>query len=140
KGVVGVVDGRRLALGNARFLHELGVQTHELEQDAERLRHEGATAIFLAVDGRVAAVIAIADPVKNTTPDALTALSKDGVRAVMLTGDNKTTADAVARRLGITEVAAEVLPDQKSAVVEKLQKEARSGAMAGQRGSRAPAR
>jgi len=139
KGVVGVVDGRRLALGNARFLRELGVQTRELEQDAERLRHEGATAIFLGVDGKAAAVIAIADPVKRTTPDALNALSKEGVRVVMLTGDNKTTADAVARRLGITEVEAEVLPDQKSAVVEKLQKEGRSVAMAGDGVNDAPA-
>jgi Cu+-exporting ATPase len=139
KGVVGIVDGRRLALGNARFLRELGVQTHALEQDAERLRHEGATAIFLAVDGKVAAVIAIADPVKRTTPDALNALSQEGVRVVMLTGDNKTTADAVARRLGITEVEAEVLPDQKSAVVAKLQKEGRSVAMAGDGVNDAPA-
>src|SRR5216684_2268745 len=139
KGVVGVVDGRRLALGNARFLRELGVETNALEQDAERLRHEGATAIFLSVDGRVAAVIAIADPVKSTPPDALNALSKEGVRVVMLTGDNKTTADAVARRLGITEVEAEVLPDQKSAVVTKLQKEGRSVAMAGDGVNDAPA-
>jgi heavy metal translocating P-type ATPase len=139
KGVVGVVEGRRLALGNARFLRELGVQTRELEQDAEKLRHEGATAIFLAVDGKVAAVIAVADPVKKTTPAALNALSKEGIRVVMLTGDNKTTADAVARRLGITEVEAEVLPDQKSAVVEKLQKEGRSVAMAGDGVNDAPA-
>jgi Cu+-exporting ATPase len=139
KGVVGVVEGRRLALGNARFLRELGIQTHALEQDAERLRHEGATAIFLAVDGKVAAVIAIADPVKRTTPDALNALSREGVRVVMLTGDNKTTADAVARRLGITEVEAEVLPDQKSAVVAKLQKEGRAVAMAGDGVNDAPA-
>jgi P-type Cu+ transporter len=139
KGVVGVVEGRRLALGNARFLRELGVQTHDLEQDAERLRHEGATAIFLAVDGKVAAVIAIADPVKKTTPDALNALAKEGVRVVMLTGDNRTTADAVARRLGITEVEAEVLPDQKSAVVAKLQQEGRSVAMAGDGVNDAPA-
>jgi P-type Cu+ transporter len=139
KGVVGVVDGRRLALGNARFLRELGVETNALEQDAERLRHEGATAVFLGVDGKVAAVIAIADPVKSTTPDALNALSKEGVRVVMLTGDNKTTADAVARRLGITEVEAEVLPDQKSAVVTKLQKEGRSVAMAGDGVNDAPA-
>jgi Cu+-exporting ATPase len=139
KGVVGVVDGRRLALGNAKFLRELGVETNALERDAERLRHEGATAIFLSVDGKVAAVIAIADPVKSTTPDALNALSKEGVRVVMLTGDNKTTADAVARRLGITEVEAEVLPDQKSAVVTKLQKEGRSVAMAGDGVNDAPA-
>src|SRR5262245_6850597 len=139
KGVVGVVEGRRLALGNARFLRELGVQTNELEQDAERLRHEGATAIFLAVDGKAAAVIAIADPVKGTTPEALNALAQEGVRVVMLTGDNKTTADAVARRLGITEVEAEVLPDQKSAVVTKLQKEGRAVAMAGDGVNDAPA-
>jgi Cu+-exporting ATPase len=139
KGVVGIVEGRRLALGNARFLRELGVQTNALEQDAERLRHEGATAIFLAVDGKVAAVIAIADPVKSTTPDALNALSREGIRVVMLTGDNKTTADAVARRLGITEVEAEVLPDQKSAVVTKLQKEGRAVAMAGDGVNDAPA-
>jgi Cu+-exporting ATPase len=139
KGVVGAVDGRRLALGNAKFLRELGVHADELEQDAERLRHEGATAIFLAVDGKVAAVIAIADPIKPTTPDALAALSQEGVRVVMLTGDNRTTADAVARRLGITEVEAEVLPDQKSAVVEKLRKEGRLVAMAGDGVNDAPA-
>jgi len=139
KGVVGVVDGRRLALGNAKFLRELVIQTDALAADAERLRQEGATAIFLGVDGKVAAVIAIADPVKATTPAALQALAQEGVRVVMLTGDNKTTADAVARRLGITEVEAEVLPDQKSAVVEKLQQEGRSVAMAGDGVNDAPA-
>jgi Cu+-exporting ATPase len=139
KGVLGAVDGRRVVLGNAKFLRELGVQASELEPEAERLRHEGATAIFLAVDGKAAAVIAIADPVKSTTPAALEALSQERVRVVMLTGDNKTTADAVARRLGIREVAAEVLPDQKSAVVEKLQKEGRAVAMAGDGVNDAPA-
>jgi len=150
KGVVGVVDGRRLALGNAKFLRELGIQSNEMEQAAERQREEGATAIFLAVDGpsgrlrpsstaKVAAVIAIADPVKSTTPAALEALRKEGVRVVMLTGDNKTTALAVARRLHIADVEAEVLPDQKSAVVERLQKEGRSVAMAGDGVNDAPA-
>ncbi|HZD29663.1 MAG TPA: copper-translocating P-type ATPase, partial [Xanthobacteraceae bacterium] len=139
KGVVGVVDGRRLALGNANFLRELEIEPNELEQDADRLRQDGATAIFLGVDGRLAAVIAIADPVKSTTPDALNALAKEGVRVVMLTGDNHTTAQAVARRLGIAEVEAEVLPDQKSAVVEKLQAEGRSVAMAGDGINDAPA-
>ena len=139
KGVVGVVDGQRLALGNANFLRELHIQPGELEQDAERFRHDGATAIFLGVDGRLAAVIAIADPVRATTPDALNALAKEGVRVVMLTGDNRTTAQAVARRLGIAEVEAEVLPDQKSAVVEKLQREGRSVAMAGDGVNDAPA-
>jgi P-type Cu+ transporter len=139
KGVVGMVDGRRLALGNAKFLRELGIATGDLQPDAERLRLDGATAIFLGVDGKAAAVIAIADPVKATTAAALAALSKEGIRVVMLTGDNKTTADAVARRLGITEVEAEVLPDQKSAVVQKLQREGRSVAMAGDGVNDAPA-
>jgi Cu+-exporting ATPase len=139
KGAVGVVEGRRLALGNAKFLRELGIATGDLQPDAERLRLDGATAIFLAIDGKVAAVIAIADPVKATTPEALAALAKEGIRVVMLTGDNKTTADAVARRLGITEVEAEVLPDQKSAVVQKLQREGRLVAMAGDGVNDAPA-
>ena len=139
RGVVGVVEGRRVALGNARFLRELGIDTAPLENESERLRQEGATAIFLAVDGKPAAVIAIADPVKSTTLDALSALAKERVRVVMLTGDNKTTAQAVAKRLGIAEVEAEVLPDQKSAVVEKLRKEGRVVAMAGDGVNDAPA-
>src|SRR5262249_496974 len=116
KGAFGTVEGRRLALGNARFLAELNVATATLDSEAERLRQDGATAIYVAGDGKVAGVIAIADPIKATTPEALKALSAEGVRVVMLTGDNKTTAQAVARRLGIGDVEAEVLPDQKSAV------------------------
>jgi P-type Cu+ transporter len=139
KGVVGAIDGRRLVLGSASFLREIGIQTSQLEQEAERLRREGATAIFLGVDGKLAGVLAIADPVKRTTPDALNALAKDGIRVVMLTGDNKTTAEAVARRLGITQVEAEVLPQEKSAVVEKLQRGGRSVAMAGDGVNDAPA-
>ncbi len=139
KGVVGTVEGRRLALGNARFLRELGIEAAALEGEAERLRQEGATAIFLAVDGRAAAVFAVADPVKDTTPAALEALAREKVRVVMLTGDNRTTAQAVARRLGIGEVEAEVLPDQKSAVVEKLRREGRVVAMAGDGVNDAPA-
>jgi heavy metal translocating P-type ATPase len=139
KGVVGVVEGRRLALGNARFLRELGIDTQPLEAESERLRREGATAIFLAANGKPAAVLAIADPVKATTPDALAALAEEHVLVVMLTGDNKTTAQAVAQRLGITEVEAEVLPDQKSAVVEKLRQEGRIVAMAGDGVNDAPA-
>jgi Cu+-exporting ATPase len=139
KGVVGTVEGRRLALGNARFLRELGIDTAALESEAERLRQEGATAIFLAVDSKEAAIFAIADPVKATTPAALEALAREKVRVVMLTGDNRTTAQAVARRLGITEVEAEVLPDQKSAVAEKLRREGRVVAMAGDGVNDAPA-
>ncbi len=139
KGVVGMVDGKRLALGNARFLAELGIDTAALSSEAERLRSDGATAIFLAVNGKTAGVIAIADPVKETTPAALKALAADGIRVVMLTGDNRTTAQAVARRLGIVEVEAEVLPDQKSAVVEKFRREGRVVAMAGDGVNDAPA-
>jgi len=139
KGVVGSVEGRRLALGNARFLAELKISTAALEGEAERLRRDGATAVFLAMDGKVSGILAIADPVKSTTPAALQALTQEGMRVVMLTGDNGTTAQAVARRLGITEVEAEVLPDQKSAVVEKLRREGRVVAMAGDGVNDAPA-
>jgi Cu+-exporting ATPase len=139
KGVVGTIEDKRLALGNARFLGELNVDTSALSAEAERLRGEGATAIFLAVNGQLAGIIAIADPVKATTPDALRALASERIRVVMLTGDNRTTAQAVARRLGIAEVEAEVLPDQKSAIVEKLHREGRAVAMAGDGVNDAPA-
>jgi Cu+-exporting ATPase len=139
KGVIGVVDGRRIVLGNARFLGEHGIATESLDAEAERLRQDGATAIFLSVDRALAGVLAIADPVKQTTPEALKALTADGIRVVMLTGDNRTTAQAVARRLGIAEVEAEVLPDHKSAVVERLRREGRVVAMAGDGVNDAPA-
>jgi len=139
KGVIGTVDGKRLALGNARFLSELSVDTSAVAAEAERLRREGATAIFLAVEGKIAGVIAIADPVKATTPDALKAIAADGIRVVMLTGDNRTTAQAVARRLGISEIEAEVLPDQKNSIVTRLRREGRAVAMAGDGVNDAPA-
>ena len=139
KGVVGTVDGRRLALGTAAFLKELDIDPAPLGDVAETLRREGATAVMLAVDGKPAGVIAVADPVKATTPEALKALAAAGLRVVMLTGDNRTTAEAVANRLGIKEIEAEVLPDQKSAVIEKLRKEGRVVAMAGDGVNDAPA-
>jgi Cu+-exporting ATPase len=139
KGVIGMVEGKRLALGNAKFLAELNIDTAALSDEAERLRGDGATAIFLGVNGKLAGVIAIADPVKATTPEALKALVAAGIRVVMLTGDNRTTAQAVAKRLGISEVEAEVLPDQKSAVIEKLRAEGRVVAMAGDGVNDAPA-
>jgi Cu+-exporting ATPase len=139
RGVVGTVEGRRIALGNAKFLAESNIATTALEGEVQRLRQDGATAIFLAIDNAAAGIIAIADPIKPTTPEALKALTAAGVRVVMLTGDNKTTAQAVARRLGITEVEAEVLPDQKSAVVEKLRRAGRVVAMAGDGVNDAPA-
>jgi Cu+-exporting ATPase len=139
KGALGTVDGRKVALGNNNFLRELGVATADLDTEADRLRRDGATAIYVAVDGKAAGIIAIADPVKTTTPEALKALAAEGVRVVMLTGDNKTTAQAVARRLGIADIEAEVLPDQKGAVVEKLRHEGRVVAMAGDGVNDAPA-
>jgi Cu+-exporting ATPase len=139
KGAIGMVERRRVALGNAKFLAELGIATTALAGEAERLRGDGATAIFVAVDGRLAGVIAVADPVKETTPAALDALRRAGLRIVMLTGDNRTTALAVARRLGITEVEAEVLPEHKSDVVARLRREGRVVAMAGDGVNDAPA-
>ncbi len=139
KGAIGVVRGQRISLGNAKFLKELGIDAGSLEREAERMRQDGATAIFLAVDGKVRGVIAIADPVKATAPEALQSLARDGVGVVMLTGDNRTTAQAVARRLGIKQVESEVLPDQKSAVVERLRKQGHVVAMAGDGVNDAPA-
>jgi len=139
KGVLGVVDGRRLALGSGPFLKEQGVDVTALEPEADALRADGATAIFMAVDGQAAAIFAIADPVKATTPQAVQALKADGVRLVMMTGDNRVTALAVARRLGIDEVEADVLPQDKAAVVRKLHAEGRRVAMAGDGVNDAPA-
>jgi Cu+-exporting ATPase len=139
KGVVGSVEGRKIALGQAKFLAELGVATAALESDADKFRRDGATVIFLAVDGGLAGLFAIADPVKATTPAALVALRGEGLRIVMLTGDNRTTAEAVSRRLEIFEIEAEVLPEQKSAVVDKLRRDGRIVAMAGDGVNDAPA-
>jgi Cu+-exporting ATPase len=139
KGAFGMVEGKRVVLGNAKFLDELAIDTAPLAAQADALRADGATAIFVAVNGKAAGILAIADPVKATTPDALAALKADGIRIVMLTGDNRTTAQAVARTLGIAEVEADVLPDQKSAVVEKLRREGRVVAMAGDGVNDAPA-
>jgi Cu+-exporting ATPase len=139
KGAIGMVERRRIVLGNANFLRELGIATEALEAWAEQQRREGATAIFAAIDGKLAGAIAIADPVKDNAADALAALKADGIRVVMLTGDNRTTAEAVARRLGISDVEAEVLPDGKSAVVDKLKREGRIVAMAGDGVNDAPA-
>ena len=139
KGVIGTVEGRKVALGSANFMAELGIDASSLQSDADRLRRDGATVVFLAAGGKAAGLVAIADPVKATTPQALKSLIGDGLRIVMLTGDNRITAAAVARRLGITEVEAEVLPDRKGAIVEKLRREGRVVAMAGDGVNDAPA-
>ncbi|CAO3408219.1 heavy metal translocating P-type ATPase [Azospirillum largimobile] len=139
KGVAGRVGGREVLLGNAAMMRDQGVVLGELDARADDLRREGATALFAAMDGRPGGVIAVADPIKASTPHALETLKADGVRIVMLTGDNRTTAEAVARRLGIDEVEAEVLPDQKHQVVRKLKAEGRVVAMAGDGVNDAPA-
>jgi Cu+-exporting ATPase len=139
KGATGKVDGKSVLLGNSKYLAALAVDTTTLEGHGERLRSDGATVINIAVDGKLAGLFAIADPVKASTPAALKALAGEGVRVIMLTGDNATTAKAVARQLGIRDVEAEVLPDQKSAVVAKLQKAGRIVAMAGDGVNDAPA-
>jgi Cu+-exporting ATPase len=139
KGAIGVVEGKRVALGNAKFLGEMKISTESLAAAAESLRHDGATAIFVAIEDRAAGVLAIADPVKATTPAALKELTAAGIRVVMLTGDNRTTANAIARRLGLTDVEADVLPDQKAEVVAKLKQEGRVVAMAGDGVNDAPA-
>jgi Cu+-exporting ATPase len=139
KGAIGRVAGKKIALGNARYLAELGVDTKALDAEAQKLRADGATAIFVAIDGSAAGIIAIADPVKATTPAALDALKRDGIKIVMLTGDNRATAEAVARRLGIADIEAEILPEQKSRIVERLRNEGRVVAMAGDGVNDAPA-
>jgi len=139
KGATGTVEGRQVALGNAVLMADLKIATAALDQAAEAARRDGATAIYVAVDGRVAGVIAIADPVKPSAADALQALRADGLRIVMLTGDNETTARAVAKTLRIDEVEAGVLPERKSEVVQRLRGEGRTVAMAGDGVNDAPA-
>jgi heavy metal translocating P-type ATPase len=139
KGVTGKVEGKSLAIGNRRFFNELGVNTGALDAEAERLRQDGATAIFVAIQGQAAGTLGIADPVKATTQAALRALQDDGVKVVMLTGDNWTTARAVAKRLGIDEVEAEILPEDKGKIVARLRAEGRIVAMAGDGVNDAPA-
>ena len=139
KGAAGNVDGRQVMLGNAAYLAEHGIDTSVAAEQADALRADGATVIFASLEGRLAGLFAIADPIKETTPAAITALARAGLCIVMLTGDNLRTAQAVARRLGIAEIEAEVLPNQKSAVVERLKRAGRVVAMAGDGVNDAPA-
>jgi len=138
-GVMGKVDGRAVAAGNEKFLTEVGADGKALARQADDLRRAGQTVIFVAVDGRAAGLVGIADPVKQTTPAALRDLRAAGLRIVMLTGDSRSTAEAVARRLGIEEYEAGILPDKKADVVKKLQKQGRTVAMAGDGINDAPA-
>jgi len=139
KGVTGRIGNRHVAVGNAKLLHDLDIAATDLETRADELRHDGATAMFVSLDSKPAGIIAVADPIKATTPAALARLREDGVRIVMLTGDNRTTAQAVAGKLGIADVEAEVLPEQKNAIVRRLRSEGHAVAMAGDGVNDAPA-
>ena len=139
KGATGTVEGHRLVIGNRRIMTDAGIETKELDTRADELRREGATTILVAIDGKAAGLLAIADPVKATTPAAIAALQAAGIRVVMLTGDNATTANAIAKQLGIAEVEAEVLPEDKAKVVDRLRKQGRVVAMAGDGVNDAPA-
>jgi len=139
KGIMGRVDGQQVALGNSRLLEQFNVKAGTLADEAERLRREGQTVMFVVVDNAVAGLVGVADPVKASTKEAIQLLHEDGIGIVMLTGDSRTTADAVARQLGIDAVEAEVLPEQKGEVVKRLQAEGRTVAMAGDGINDAPA-
>ncbi len=139
KGVTGQVDGRSAALGNRALMDQLHIDVSSLVARADAARSEGQTVMFVAMDGRAAGLIGVADPIKDSTAEAIRALHADGVRIVMMTGDNRMTADAVARKLEIDEVIADVLPDQKAAKVKELQAAGRIVAMAGDGINDAPA-
>lgn len=139
KGIIGIVDGKRVSLGNQKLLVDLGVNTKDLQDLAEKLRQDGQTVMFVAVGDVAAGLLAVADPIKQSTPEAIRMLHQDGIRIVMLTGDNRTTAEAVAGKLGIDEFYAEVLPEQKGELVKRLQAEGRFVGMAGDGINDAPA-
>lgn len=139
KGVIGAVDGVQVVCGSAKFLAEHGIDVGAADQDAEPIRAKAATVIFVGIGGRLAGFVGIADPIKASTAQAIASLRKSNVRVVMLTGDGKTTAQAVARELGIDEVVAEVLPEDKASVVQRLKSEGRVVAMAGDGVNDAPA-
>ncbi len=139
KGVTGTVDGHAVALGNVKLLTDQGIDLGDLPQQADNLRADGQTVMLLAIDNKAAGLIGVADPVKETTPEAIRDLHKEGIRIVMLTGDSRKTAEAVAGKLGIDEIQAEVLPDQKAEVVKQLQAKGRIVAMAGDGINDAPA-
>ncbi|MDB5491389.1 MAG: copper-translocating P-type ATPase, partial [Micavibrio sp.] len=139
KGVTGTVDGREISLGNIVLMNELKIDVNSLTKQADDLRADGATVVFVAIDHKVAGLLAIADPIKATSKDAISQLQTLGIHVIMVSGDNRRTAEAVARNLGIDKVEAEILPDEKSKIIQKLQKEGRVVAMAGDGTNDAPA-
>lgn len=139
KGVSGNIEGHKIALGNRKLLEDIGIDTGELLQKAEAMRTEGQTVMFITVDGKAAGLLGVADPIKETTPEAISALHKENIRIVMLTGDNRTTAEAVSKKLALDDVIAGVLPNQKADIIKRLQNEGRIVAMAGDGINDAPA-
>ena len=139
KGVKGQIDGRSVSLGNKALLEELRIDPGELAAQAEKFRADGQTVMFVGLDGKAAGLIGVADPIKETTPEAIKELHEQGIKIVMLTGDSRTTAQAVAGKLNIDEVVAEVLPNQKAEIVKRFQSEGRKVAMAGDGINDAPA-
>jgi Cu+-exporting ATPase len=139
KGVIGKVNGHEVGLGNQKLLDDLRIDLGELSGRAERMRSEGQTAMFVALDGKAVGLIGVADPIKETTPEAVKNLHEEGMRIIMLTGDSRTTAEAVSKKLGLDEVIAEVLPDHKAEIVKRLQGEGKFVAMAGDGINDAPA-
>ena len=139
KGVIGTVDGKEVSLGNQKLLEEMKVQPTELSNRAEELRRDGQTVMSVVVGRELVGLVGVADPIKKSTPEAIQLLHSEGIRIVMLTGDNRTTAEAVAGKLGIDEIQAEVLPEQKGEVVKRLQAEGKMVAMAGDGINDAPA-
>ncbi len=139
RGVKGTVEGHTIALGNRTLLEDLHVDPGDLVERAENLRADGQTVMLVVIDGQPAGLLGVADPIKDSTAEAVRLLTEDGVRLIMLTGDSKTTALAVARKLGIEQVEAEVLPDQKNQVVKRLQEQGHVVAMAGDGVNDAPA-
>ncbi len=139
KGVTGKIDGRQVAIGNVRLFEDLSIEYDSLKVKAEELRQDGQTAMFVAIDENAAGILSVADPIKSSTPEAIKALHEEGIQIVMLTGDSHTTAEAVAKRLDIDEVIAEVLPEQKAEIIKNLQKDGHKVAMAGDGINDAPA-
>jgi Cu+-exporting ATPase len=139
KGIIATVDGARIAIGSPALMRDEGVAVESMAERAEEQRRKGGTSMFASIDGKPAALLAVADPIKKTTRQAIDALHRQGMKVVMLTGDNRTTAQAIAEQLGIDRVEAEVLPDQKAEIVRKLQSEGQKVAMAGDGVNDAPA-
>jgi Cu+-exporting ATPase len=139
KGVSGVIEGNKVSLGNNTLMQDIGLDTKRFAEQVEAMRQHGQTVMFISVEDKIAGLLAVSDPIKETTPQAIRALHEEGLRVVMLTGDNRATADAVAAKLGIDQVVAEVLPDEKAAVIRRFQDEGCMVAMAGDGINDAPA-